>query len=189
MEKFLLVGLGNIGEQYSNTRHNVGFMFVDYYANKYNCKFDSNFKNGIYFTMMNANSILYIAKPTTYMNLSGEFVSQFCLYYKIPIENILIVYDDMDLSFGEYKIKLKGSSGGHNGIKNIINLIHTENFKRIKIGIGRPQVKNNNSVVNFVLSKFSNIQIKKLNIIFEKLSNLIDQFPNTDFQKNISKFN
>ena len=189
MEKYLIVGLGNIGKEYLNTRHNVGFMFIDYYANKYNFKFDSKFKNGIYFSIINANNIVYVAKPTTYMNLSGEFIEQFCNYYKISVENILVIYDDMDLNFGEYKIKEKGSSGGHNGIKNIINLMHTENIKRIKIGIGRPNIKNNNSVVNFVLSKFNSIQIKELNIIFEKLSNIINEFPITNFHKIISKFN
>lgn len=189
MKKYLVVGLGNIGNEYQNTKHNVGFMFVDYFANKYKYKFDMHFKNGDYFSFLSGNSITYVAKPTTYMNLSGEFVYQFSNYYKIPIENILIIYDDMDLLFGQYKIKEKGSSGGQNGIKNIINLIHTENIKRIKIGIGKPQVKNNNSVINYVLSKFSNDQIKILNNMFDKLTDIINELSINDFNKIVSKFN
>ena len=180
MEKFLVVGLGNIGKQYEKTKHNVGFMFVEYFANKNNLKFDSNYKNGIYTSFIQGNSITYIAKPTTYMNLSGEFVLSFVNYYKIPIENILVIYDDMDISFGQYKIKEKGSSGGQNGIKNIINLLHTENIKRIKIGIGKPVEKNSEIIKNYVLSNFNSDQIQKLNQLFLKISDVINEFSNLE---------
>lgn len=189
MEKFLIVGLGNIGKEYEKTKHNVGFMFVDYFAQKNNFKFDSNFKNGIYFSFIQANSITYVAKPTTYMNLSGEFVYNFCNYYKIPIQNVLVIYDDMDLNFGQYKIKEKGSSGGQNGIKNIINLMHTEEIKRIKIGIGKPNKKDHEIIKNYVLSNFNNQQITELNSLFSKLTQIINEFSILDFKKIVSKFN
>lgn len=189
MEKFLVVGLGNIGKQYEKTKHNVGFMFVDYFVNKNNLKFDSNYKNGIYTSFMQGNCITYIAKPTTYMNLSGEFVLSFINYYKIPIENILVIYDDMDISLGKYKIKEKGSSGGQNGIKNIINLLHTENIKRIRIGIGKPKEKNSEIIKNYVLSNFSNDEFQQINQVFSKISDVISEFSNLEFNKIISKFN
>lgn len=189
MKKYLIVGLGNIGKEYENTKHNVGFMFVDYYARKNNYKFDINFKNGTYFSFIQGDTITYVAKPSTYMNLSGEFVYSFCNYFKIPIKNILVIYDDMDLTFGQFKIKEKGSSGGQNGIKNIINLMHSEEIKRIKIGIGKPINKNNESVKNYVLSNFSKSQIEILDSIFLKLTNIISEFSLIDFKKIVSKFN
>ena len=182
-----MVGLGNFGDQYINTKHNVGFMFIDYYLKQNNITLNNKFVNGIYTSIINSNNVLYIAKPLTYMNLSGEFVSKFIQYYKIPISNILIIYDDMDLELGTYKFKSKGSSGGQNGIKNIINLLKTEEIKRIKIGISKP--RNKNDVINYVLSKFNESEIRILNNIFCKISNAIDEFTINDFEKIISKFN
>ena len=177
-----MVGLGNFGDQYINTKHNVGFMFIDYYLKQNNITLNNKFVNGIYTSIINSNNVLYIAKPLTYMNLSGEFVSKFIQYYKIPISNILIIYDDMDLELGTYKFKSKGSSGGQNGIKNIINLLKTEEIKRIKIGISKP--RNKNDVINYVLSKFNESEIRILNNIFCKISNAIDEFTINDFEKN-----
>ncbi len=182
-----MVGLGNFGDQYINTKHNVGFMFIDYYLKQNNITLNNKFVNGIYTSIINSNNVLYIAKPLTYMNLSGEFVSKFIQYYKIPISNILIIYDDMDLVLGTYKFKSKGSSGGQNGIKNIINLLKTEEIKRIKIGISKP--RNKNDVINYVLSKFNESEIRILNNIFCKISNAIDEFTINDFEKIMSKFN
>lgn len=187
MDKYLIVGLGNPGFQYENTKHNVGFNAIDSLCNKINVSLLSNKFNGLYTKVNLYNKEVYISKPQTFMNLSGEFVSKFINFYKIPISNILVVYDDLDSEIGKLKLKTKGSSGGQNGIKNIINLLKTEDIKRIKIGISRPS--KNISVSGYVLSKFKSEDKPKIDTVINKVSDAILFYLENDFTQAMNKFN
>ncbi len=179
----LIVGLGNPGNEYAYTRHNIGFMTLDYYLRNVSWK---NEKNGlIYKTKINQEDVLFL-KPTTFMNLSGIAVSYYTNYYKIDINNILIIQDDLDLNLGTTRLKLGSSSGGHNGIKSIIEKLNTKDFLRLKIGISKP----NNDVIDFVLSKFSKDELKVLDTTFNKTNSIIDDFINNEkVERLMNKYN
>ena len=149
----LLVGLGNPGDKYFETKHNVGFMLIDQLAKKQNVTFthDKIFQVDLASFFLNGEKI-YLVKPTTFMNESGKAVHALLTYYGLDIEDLLIIYDDLDMEVGKIRLRAKGSAGGHNGIKSIIQHIGTQTFNRVKIGIGRP--KNGMSVVHHVLSTF-----------------------------------
>ncbi len=172
---YLLVGLGNIGKEYENTRHNFGFMCVDriisdYNINNHQIKFNADIYNG----EIEKNKII-MAKPRTYMNRSGIAVSQIKSFYKINIENIFIFHDDLDLNFLKLKYKIGGGAGGHNGLKSIDEMIG-KNYNRIRIGIGRPE--NKDQVIDFVLHKFNDNELKQINLLNEKISNNIPKLFN-----------
>ncbi len=160
METKLIVGLGNPGMEYKNNRHNVGFMAVDMLCEKLKVSLDKRGFNGNYGFCKTPGANIIIAKPNTYMNLSGEFVTEIAHFYKISLNNILIIYDDMDTEVGKIRIRAKGSSGGQNGIKNIIQLFGKEDIPRIRIGIGKPN--HTQTVVNWVLGNFPESDKEKL---------------------------
>ena len=167
---FLLVGLGNIGKEYENTRHNCGFMCVDKIIKQYNINnHQIKFKSDIFSGKLFGNDVI-IAKPQTFMNKSGIAVSLIKNFYKIPIENIFIFHDDLDLEFCKIKYKVGGGAGGHNGLKNIDEMIG-KNYHRIRIGIGHPIEKS--EVINFVLKRFNNEELKNLNVVIDIISNNI----------------
>lgn len=157
----LIVWLGNPGKEYATTRHNVGFLFMDFLRNKWGFEDwkDSKFKGVISEGILGWEKIILL-KPTTYMNLSGESVVPLMNFYKIPRENILVLSDDIDMDFGKIRLREKGSSGGQNGLKSIITLLGTDEFARLKIGIGRD---NRYNVADWVLSKFNDEELKNLN--------------------------
>ncbi len=175
----LIVGLGNIGTEYENTRHNTGFMTVD------KIKEDQNFpdfkeKNKYFFTK---KGDIILAKPTTYMNLSGEAVLALSSMYKIKPDDIIVIHDDLDLETGRIKIKQGGSNGGHNGLKNIDNAIGP-NYHRIRIGIDHPRNHNPKiDVINYVLGKFSTEEKDKITKSIEILSKNFDNIISKDFDK------
>lgn len=151
---FLVVGLGNPGAEYAATRHNVGFMAADEIHRRYNfAPFKAKFDGLIAEGQINGEKV-YLLKPQTYMNLSGNSVVKAAHFYKILPQNIVVIHDDMDLPTDKVKAKLGGGSGGHNGIKSIDAAI-TPNYNRIRIGVGHPQAKNEENVVHHVLSGFS----------------------------------
>lgn len=151
---FLVVGLGNPGAEYAATRHNVGFMAADEIHRRYNFSpFRSKFSGLIAEGNIEGEKV-YLLKPQTYMNLSGNSVVQAANFYKILPQNIVVIHDDMDLPTDKMRAKLGGGSGGHNGLKSIDSCI-TSNYNRIRIGVGHPMSKNEESVVNHVLSGFS----------------------------------
>ena len=151
---FLVVGLGNPGAEYAATRHNVGFMAADELHRRYNFSpFRSKF-NGLIAEGQIEGEKVYLLKPQTYMNLSGNSVVQAANFYKILPENIVVIHDDMDLPTDKIKAKIGGGSGGHNGIKSIDSQI-TPNYNRIRSGVGHPANKNEDNIVNHVLSGFS----------------------------------
>ena len=134
---FLIVGLGNPGRQYEHTRHNAGFDVMDALAEKYNISISESGHKALFGKGKIGGQKVILAKPQTFMNLSGESVAELLHYYKIdPEEELLVIFDDISLAPGNIRIRKKGSAGGHNGIKNIIAMTGTENFKRIKVGVG-----------------------------------------------------
>lgn len=182
----LIVGLGNPGKEYEATRHNIGFIIIDEIAKQYGVgKYDSKFK-GLYTKINIAGENVILLKPQTFMNLSGECVREVIDFYKIDIEDILVVYDDLDLDVGKIRFKAKSSSGGHNGIKSIQQHLNTENFKRLKFGISRDS---NIPVVKYVVGKFRN---EELEIIKPQISVARDaciDFVKLDFLTLSSKYN
>ena len=180
----LIVGLGNPGKEYNNTRHNAGFMAIDFYATKNNLNFKSKF-NGLYAeTIINNEKVLFL-KPQTFMNLSGECIIKYINYFNIDIKDILIIYDDVDFEVGTFKIKPSGSSAGHNGVKNIIKNIKTENFNRIRIGI----TKNNIPLIDYVLGKFSKEDIEKINDMLPKVCDAINDYVCHGIDYTMTKYN
>lgn len=181
----LIVGLGNKGNEYNNTRHNVGFMVIDEYLKKYEIVLNKEKFDGLYCdTIINGEKVI-ILKPQKYMNLSGEVISKFINYFKIKIDDVLIIHDDMDLELGSYKIRYKGGAGGHNGLKNIELNLKTNEYKRIKIGVS----KNNIDVVDYVLGKFKDEELKKLNKVIKIMPNIIDDFLKMSFENLMNKYN
>lgn len=161
----LIIGLGNPGKQYEQTRHNVGFMFIDYLAEYYNVSFEVKKKYHIA-NFMIAGEKVFLLKPQTFMNLSGEALIEVMNFYKIDIEDIIVICDDLDMSFGKLRAKFDSSSGGHNGLKNIINHLHSQKFTRIKVGINNEFKRD---VKSFVLSKFSKDELILLNELYYKI--------------------
>ena len=182
----LIVGLGNPGREYENTRHNMGFITIDRFADKYNVKIDKKKFNGLY-TDLNINGEkVILLKPQSYMNLSGEVVRRFVDFYKIDVSDILIISDDLDLQFGTFKLKGQGSSGGHNGLKNIELHLKTSEYKRLKIGIS------NNKMIDtkdYVLGKLNEEETNKITEILPITNKIIEDFTTVDFNKIMSKYN
>ena len=183
----LIVGLGNPGNEYINTRHNIGFKFIDQYLNYK--KIDLNWKNkfnGLYLKYKNNKDDVIFLKPQTFMNLSGDCVKKFIDYFNIDVSDILVISDDLDLNIGNFKLKLSGSSGGHNGLKDISQKISSNDYKRLKIGIS------NNKLVNtkdYVLGIFNSEEINTINNLFNNLNYVLDDFFVTDFEKLMNKYN
>ncbi|MGX7348060.1 aminoacyl-tRNA hydrolase [Aerococcus vaginalis] len=147
----LVVGLGNPGKKYEGTRHNMGFIVADEWAVQHHETFDRTAMQGDYFeTRVNNEKVLFV-KPTTFMNLSGDCVYGFMHYYKLALEDLLVIYDDMDMDIGRLRLRQKGSAGGHNGMKDIIKKVGSSEIQRMKLGIGHPT---DTTVVNHVLTRF-----------------------------------
>lgn len=170
----LIVGLGNPGKQYSKTRHNVGFLSLNKLEDKYDLeyKFDSSF-NALIAIKIISGEKCYFVKPQTFMNLSGEAVGKIVHYYKIDIKDMIVIYDDMDLPFGSLRLRQKGSAGGHNGIKNIIAHLGTDEFKRIRVGISGHA---NIDAKDYVLGKFSNEELIGLDLLTDHIAVAIAKF-------------
>ncbi len=162
---FLIVGLGNPGSKYDNTRHNIGFACMDYISQKTGTKLDKAKFTGLYGIWKYNDKRVVLLKPQTYMNLSGDRVGRMAKFYKIPAENVIIIYDDVSMAVGKMRIRTKGSAGGHNGIKSIISHIG-DIFPRIKLGVGeKPHPEYD--LADWVLGKFTDGDKKLLSEKFE----------------------
>lgn len=186
----VIIGLGNPGMKYEYTKHNIGFRVVDKLVNdlenKYNIKHINKFNSLIFETTCGGDKVLLV-KPLTFMNLSGEALSKIINWYKVNIDNIVIVHDDLDLPIGKVRYREKGSAGGHNGVASIIQYLDTSVFKRVKIGIDRPQ---NNEVIDYVLSPFKPEEKKIIdNCIIEVSDTLYEWVCGTDFIKIMNTYN
>lgn len=170
----LIVGLGNPGKDYENTRHNAGFMAIDALADKLGVTFklEPKLKGMVATANANGNKVILL-KPMTYMNLSGESVQATASYYKINIEDIIVISDDLDSHPGRVRVRASGSAGGHNGHKNIALHLGTEDYKRIKLGIGRSETI---SVIDWVLQKFNEEELALMSVAIEKTVAALEDF-------------
>lgn len=185
----LIVGLGNPGSKYHETRHNVGFMLVDRLAKRENLTFshDKIFQAEVASTFINGEKV-YLVKPTTFMNESGKAVHALLSYYGLDTDDLLVIYDDLDMVVGKVRFREKGSAGGHNGIKSIIAHTGTQEFDRIKIGIGRP--KSGMTVNSHVLSHFDQDDRIEIDKALDKLDNAVNFYlEEKDSQAIMRKFN
>jgi peptidyl-tRNA hydrolase, PTH1 family len=187
---FLIVGLGNPGEKYKNTRHNAGFMVLDALSKKNNLSvfsLDKNFHAEISQNVITGQKII-LAKPQTFMNLSGGAVKEIASYYKIPSENIWIVHDDIDIVLGKIKISRDSGSGGHNGIKSIIENLETQNFARFRVGI-QPEKGKPKNVENFVIKNFTKSESNKQKEAVKKTVLAIETALKDGPEKAMNEFN
>lgn len=182
----MIVGLGNPGKEYENTRHNVGFMAIDKIALKNHVTLNSKKGNGIYTIFEKEDEKILLLKPLTYMNLSGEAVKALMQYYKIAVSDILIISDDLDMPTGKIKLKYKGSSGGHNGLKNIEQHLKTQEYKRLKIGISNNK---NYDTKDYVLGKFSIEEKEKIDSVLNTVIDIFDDFCRNSFENVMNKYN
>ncbi|MBM7855212.1 PTH1 family peptidyl-tRNA hydrolase [Desulfohalotomaculum tongense] len=180
----LIVGLGNPGPEYSQTRHNVGFMTVDRLAEELKAEVNKNkFKALIGEAQIGCEKILLV-KPQTYMNLSGEAVGMLARWYKLSAEDIVVIYDDMDLPLGKLRIRPQGGSGGHNGMKSIIAHLGTEKFARIRIGIGRSE-----DSIKHVLGNFSTEEMKQIDSVISDAVKAVHVLVCRDVNTAMNKYN
>lgn len=182
----LIVGLGNPGKEYENTRHNAGFRFIDEYAKENNIDINNEKFGGLYQIINYKDEKVIILKPQKYINLSGTVIKSFIDYYKIPIKDILIIHDDLDTEIGHLKVKYKGSSGGHNGLKNIEQNLKTKEYKRVKIGISRDKEKDK---IDYVIGKISKEELKQINTVNKYATELINDFLEMNFDNVMNKYN
>ena len=147
---YLIVGLGNPEEEYSNTRHNMGFNVINKLAEEYKIDVNKNKFDALVGTGSIEGEKVILLKPQTYMNLSGKSIIQVINFYKIPLQNVFVIYDDIDIAPGLIRIRKKGSSGSHNGMKSVVAELNSEDFARIRVGIGKPE---NNDMINYVIGK------------------------------------
>ena len=184
---YLLIGLGNPGREYRDNRHNAGFMVIDRLAVRLNAGGMKLQSKAIVTSTFYENKKLILAKPQTYMNLSGHSVQGLANFYKLPLENLLVIYDDLDLPFGTIRIRPGGGPGGQKGIASAIERLGTKDFARLRIGIGRPPGKMDSS--DYVLQNFSREEIKALSEILDYASDAVLTFVGEGLDKAMNKFN
>ena len=186
MKKYLIVGLGNIGEKYTNTRHNIGFKILDHLAKKEQLTFETK-KLGDLTTYKFKGRTFILLKPSTYMNLSGKSVLYWLTKEKIPLENLLIITDDLNLPFGSIRLKIKGSDGGHNGLKDIQDKLNTTNYNRFRFGIS--DEFNKGRQVDYVLSNWNDEEIQKLPERLDLSIQLIKSFGTAGISNTMNSYN
>lgn len=186
MSKFLIVGLGNIGDEYEGTRHNIGFEVVDFIAKEAGVKF-TNDRLAFVAEAKFKGKTLVLIKPTTYMNLSGKAVNYWMQAEKIPVENVMVIVDELALPFGKIRIGPKGSDGGHNGLKNIQEILGTTQYPRLRFGIGNEFGKGYQ--VNYVLGKWNDEEKKTLYDRIKIASDAIKAFSFVGLQRCMNDYN
>lgn len=184
--KYLIVGLGNIGDEYVGTRHNVGFRAVDAFAQKQGAEWADKRYGAIARTRVK-NTELILLKPSTYMNLSGQAVRYWAQQEKIPVEHLLVIVDDLSLPVGKIRMRGSGSDGGHNGLKNIASCMMTQNYSRIKFGIGNEFPKG--TQVDFVLGQFSDEDNRIINEKLDYVGEMIKSFCLQGLDRTMNQYN
>lgn len=184
---YLIVGLGNPEEEYSNTRHNMGFDVINKLSNKYQIQITKNKFKGLCGKGTIENQEVILLKPQTYMNLSGESIQEAAKFYKIKPENTIIIYDDIDIEPGIIKLRKKGGPGTHNGMKSVISCLNTQEFPRVRVGIGKPQ--NNQDLISYVIGKIPQDDIKKLEEGKEKAKEAVEEILKNNIDIAMNKFN
>lgn len=186
MQKFLIVGLGNIGSQYENTRHNIGFKILDFLAHKKEIVFESN-KLGSTTQFRFKGRMFFLLKPSTFMNLSGKSVKYWLDKENIPLENLLVICDDINLPFGTIRIKTNGSDGGHNGLKSIYEILQTQQYNRFRFGIGAEFSEGRQS--DYVLGEWTESELKLLTERLDKSIQVITSFGTSGMNNTMNTFN
>lgn len=186
MKKYLIVGLGNIGEKYENTRHNIGFKILDFMAKQETFNFETK-KLGDIATYKLKGRTFILLKPNTYMNLSGKAILYWLTKEKIPLENVLVITDDLNLPFGSLRIKTKGSDGGHNGLKDTQDKLNTTKYNRFRFGISDEFSKGKQ--VDYVLGEWSPEEEEKLNERLNKSLEIIKSFGLAGINTTMNSFN
>lgn len=184
--KYLIVGLGNIGAEYENTRHNIGFMVLDAFAKASGTIFNSDRLASVAQTKLRGHQ-LFLIKPTTFMNLSGKAVSYWMKQEKIPLENVLVVVDDLALPFGSIRMRGNGSEAGHNGLRNITEMLGTQNYARLRFGIGNDFPKGRQ--VDFVLGHWSDDEINTIAERTDITTKAIQSFVLEGLQRAMNQYN
>jgi len=184
----LIVGLGNIGKEYIQTRHNIGFMVADKIADKFSCSFNKEERHATAAEFRLKGEKILILKPTTYMNESGQAVGEYARFYNVAPEDIAVIHDDMDLELGHLRIRKNGSSGGHNGIKSIQSHLGTDSFPRFRIGIEHP-LHQKEVVIDHVLTKFSGDEKKIIEPAIDNAAKAVEAWLTEDIESVMNKFN
>ena len=184
---YLIIGLGNPEDKYSNTRHNMGFDVINEISKACDIKVSKSKFDALYGMGEIKGEKVILVKPQTYMNLSGESVIKFKKFYKISNKNIIIIYDDMDLKVGDIRLKAKGSAGSHNGMKSVIQNLNTEDFTRIRVGIGAPE--NKEDIINYVIGQIPKRERAILNESIEKAKNSVIEVLENGIDIAMNKFN
>ena len=185
MDKFLIVGLGNPGEKYNNTRHNIGFELLDFYCNKHESEFETYRLGQISKISIKGRKVVLL-KPNTYMNLSGKAVKYWMKEENIKLENILIISDDLNLPLGKIRFRAKGSNGGHNGLENIEQTLNSLEYPRLRIGIGNNK---NSNQIDFVLGIFKSDEYNILYSNFDLISKSLNSFVLSGISETMNNFN
>ena len=184
MNEIYLIGLGNPGKKYCNSRHNIGFLILENFSKKHNSNFSLKDKLKSFFSEFKINDSTYrLFLPNTFMNNSGEAVRSIVDWYKINLDQILIIVDDKDLPLGKIRFRKKGSSGGHNGLKNIIEKMQTQNFNRVRIGIGSPPSINGTNNFNTISHVLGNISSEEKSILDKVCERVIESFEQLNTKK------
>jgi PTH1 family peptidyl-tRNA hydrolase len=186
MNKFLIVGIGNVGKEYSGTRHNIGFEILDYACKEFDKPFLTEKLGNVVKFKLKGKSLVLL-KPSTFVNLSGKSVRYWLNKENIPLENLLVISDDLNLDFGTIRIRTKGSDGGHNGLKNIQEILNTTNYNRLRFGIGGNFAKGRQS--DFVLSKWSKEEKSQLITLKPALRQIIEYYVYSGINATMNKFN
>ncbi len=185
---YIVVGLGNPGRQYEMTRHNIGFETIDYMADKYKTKLNKIKFKGVFGEVNISGEKVIFLKPQTYMNLSGESVREICSFYKVPPQNVIVLCDDISLETGRLRIRAKGSAGGHNGLKSIIYNLQSEDFIRIRMGVGAPD-NEGWDLADFVLSKFTKADVPVMETAILRAADAVLDIINKDAEYAMNKYN
>jgi peptidyl-tRNA hydrolase, PTH1 family len=184
--KYLIVGLGNIGPEYADTRHNIGFMVLDYLAKKFDATFETG-RHSFVTEIKTKGRTFVLVKPTTYMNLSGKAVGHWLTTLKLPTEQMMVITDDIAIPFGKIRIRIKGSAGGHNGLKHIEQTLGHNNYPRLRFGVGDSFHKGKQ--VDYVLSKFSDDEQIDLQTLIEKAADSIISFGTIGLERTMNQYN
>lgn len=184
--KYLIAGLGNIGAEYELTRHNIGFLVLDRLADKEGLKFEHD-RHAFITELKHKGRSIYLMKPTTYMNLSGKAVNYWMNQYKIPKEHLLVITDDIALPYGKIRLKPKGSAGGHNGLKNIEQVIETQEYPRLRFGVGDDYGKGQQ--VNYVLSPFNKQEMDELVLNMDRAIDALLSFCTIGLERTMNQYN
>lgn len=184
---YLIAGLGNPEPEYFRTRHNMGFDVVNQIAEENDIKINRTKFEALYGTGNIQGEKVIVVKPQTYMNLSGKSIVKFIDFYKIPLENIIVIFDDMDIEKGIIKIRKKGGPGTHNGMKSVVNSLGSEDFARVRVGIGRP--KQEEDIINYVIDKITDDEYELIKKGIEKATKAVEEILKSDIDMAMNKYN